>query len=1036
MNWLENRIFKILSFIVLLFFSWTFGGFFDLAFAVKYEIEKPPATSRQPKADKPEKNFSKTIDEILKIVQSVQTAQTVKEKKNKKQQLRAKKLEIKKQARVLKKQFKKTEKKLKKAGLPEEILQRHYDFVKQYEENLKELLANIDGIDNAQNDFDIDEKAEKARKFLNKVKPKKKHTPLDPNKLPHRTPETIFKEPRLNKKQFLEDSSQQSVVSSQENTKSQKQILVASNGPLTGLLDSPISNLKSQDPALLFQDVFPIPHSEFETPNLLLAQASNPPTSYDLAETIEVQFTSAITAKALELENNPVKIYNWVRNNIEFVPTYGSIQGADYCLQTKLCNAFDTASLLIALLRVSGIHARYVEGTVEIPIEKVKNWAGGFTDDNSALSFIASGGIPVGGIVSGGKIEKVQMEHIWVEAWIDMIPSQGAIHKQGDMWVPLDASYKQYNYSEGIDIQSEVSFDVESFVDQIINTATINEDESYATGVDSFFIQQTMEDYQTQVENYITQNYPDATVGDVLGKKEIITQNFPVLLGTLPYKPIIVGTKYSDMPDNLRHMLSFSVSLNNLLYDASPLIATKTLPELAGKQITLSYSPATQADEDVITSYLPKPHADGTPIDPSEMPASLPAYLINLKPELRIDGQVVAAGGAVMMGLTENFVMSFAYPGQSSNAVSNMIEAGEYLGIALDLGRISPEQMQAIKTKLETTKAKLEAEDFSGITKDNILGNLFYTTALSYYAELDIINYVQAKTIGVNIIRLPSENIFSFELDLAISFYNIPLSASPGGLAMDVDHNVHVVKSLDGDTEKPKQFMLASGQNSSALEHAVPEELFSTPESQAEGISAVKALKIANDQGIPIYTINQTNASIVIPQLQLESETISAIQNAVNAGKEVTVSKTDITYYDWTGHGYIIIDSYTGAGAYMISGGMSGAQLVEGISMLRSLLLGWLPWVNEPSVIFDSYGTAFDLIGEGLKGIYEFWVDYLDCIIKEVGELNVEMLITAMTGIVWSSAAFAKNHVVAGIVVYIFTIGGIMGYLFEKGLKC
>ncbi len=92
---------------------------------------------------------------------------------------------------------------------------------------------------------------------------------------------------------------------------------------------------------------------------MLLAQAS-PPTSDDLADTIEVQFTPEITAKAEELENNPVKIYNWVRNNIEFVPTYGSIQGADYCLQTKLCNAFDTASLLIALLRVSGIHARYV----------------------------------------------------------------------------------------------------------------------------------------------------------------------------------------------------------------------------------------------------------------------------------------------------------------------------------------------------------------------------------------------------------------------------------------------------------------------------------------------------------------------------------------------------------------------------------------------------------------------------------------------------------------------------------------------------
>ncbi len=165
---------------------------------------------------------------------------------------------------------------------------------------------------------------------------------------------------------------------------------MASNGPLDGLLSSPLPTTYDPSP-------------------ILLAQATNPPTAGDLAETIEVQFTPEITAKALELENNPLKIYNWVRNNIEFVPTYGSIQGANYCLQTKLCNAFDTASLLIALLRVSNIPARYVEGTVEIPIEKVKNWAGGFTDSMEAINLLASAGIPTTGNIVGGEIKSAWM---------------------------------------------------------------------------------------------------------------------------------------------------------------------------------------------------------------------------------------------------------------------------------------------------------------------------------------------------------------------------------------------------------------------------------------------------------------------------------------------------------------------------------------------------------------------------------------------------------------------------------------------------
>jgi len=48
----------------------------------------------------------------------------------------------------------------------------------------------------------------------------------------------------------------------------------------------------------------------------------------------------------------------------------------------------------------------------------------------------------------------------------------------------------------------------------------------------------------------------------------------------------------------------------------------------------------------------------------------------------------------------------------------------------------------------------------------------------------------------------------------------------------------------------------------------------------------------------------------------------------------VTVSKTNITYNGWTGVGYIIIDPLTGAGAYMISGGMSGAHLIVGALIL------------------------------------------------------------------------------------------------------
>jgi len=635
----------------------------------------------------------------------------------------------------------------------------------------------------------------------------------------------------------------------------------------------------------------------------------------------------AIRAKAAELGNKPVKIYEWVRNNIEYVPTYGSIQGADMCLQTKLCNDFDTASLLISLFRVSGVHARYVYGTIELPIDKVKNWAGGFTDTMSALGLLASAGIPTKGMTVGGEIKYVRLEHTWVEAFIDYIPSRGSRHKtgEGDTWIPLDASFKQYAYTQGIDIKTAVSFDAQTFIDQVKNTATINEAQGYVTSVNSLLVQQTMQDYQSRVQSYISQNYPNATVGDVLGKKEIVKQEFPYLLGTLPYRPIVKGATYSSIPDSKRHKITFKVTKD--LYDSetgTPINIIKSLPELAGKKLTLSYSPATPQDEATINSYLPKPHTDGTPIQPNELPSSLPAYLINLKPELRIDGQVVATGTAVTMGKTETFTMTFSGPGQNANdVITNDIQAGEYLGIGLDLGRISQEQMTALKTKLETTKTKLQAQDYVHLNKDSILGDMLYSAALSFHAELEDMNAISSKLIGIVAITLPSEIHCSTELKVK-TLWGIPLSVSPGGLTMDADRLVSLSKALDGDAEKPKQFMFMSGMNSSELEHSIPEKLFSLPDYAAQGISAVKALRLANEQGIATYLISSSNIDSIAPQLQLDNGTISDITSAVNSGKEVLVSKSDITFNEWTGCGYVIIDPATGAGAYMISGGLNG----------------------------------------------------------------------------------------------------------------
>jgi transglutaminase-like putative cysteine protease len=301
-----------------------------------------------------------------------------------------------------------------------------------------------------------------------------------------------------------------------------------------------------------------------------------------------VQLTAEIMALAASLANNPVKIYNWVHDNIEFLPTYGSIQGSLMTLQTKRGNTFDTASLLIALLRAANIPARYGYGTVQIPIARVMNWVGGVTVPEAALQMLGQGGIPNIGLVQGGAITAVKLEHVWVEAWVDFEPSRGAVHREGDTWVPLDAAFKQYQYTAGMDLQGQISFDAQAFVNQVTASAQVNGVEGWVDGLDHSVIQNILTTYQVQIDTYVTTQKPNATVGDVLGTKTIVPARRPVLAMGLPYMVVVRGNVWTQIPDTLRHQFRFhlyATALDQIL-DAPILSLTQSLPTLAGKKLT------------------------------------------------------------------------------------------------------------------------------------------------------------------------------------------------------------------------------------------------------------------------------------------------------------------------------------------------------------------------------------------------------------------------------------------------------------------
>lgn len=132
-----------------------------------------------------------------------------------------------------------------------------------------------------------------------------------------------------------------------------------------------------------------------------------------------------ISAAAERLPADPAKIAAWVRAEIEDVPFHASAIGAAGCLRDRRCGAFDSASLLAALLRAKRIPARLVYGVVEADASVVAHGMLGGGSRQELVDAMHLGGVPV----QDAGTARVRFEHVWVRtrastaaAWTDLDP--------------------------------------------------------------------------------------------------------------------------------------------------------------------------------------------------------------------------------------------------------------------------------------------------------------------------------------------------------------------------------------------------------------------------------------------------------------------------------------------------------------------------------------------------------------------------------------------------------------------------------------
>lgn len=639
--------------------------------------------------------------------------------------------------------------------------------------------------------------------------------------------------------------------------------------------------------------------------------APAPVSPADLAETEDVQITPEIQALAASLGNKPLAIYDWVRNNIEFYATHGSVQGSQLTLELKRGNATDISSLLIALLRAAGIPARYVMGTINMPAADVLDWLGGVPNTDFAQEVLGSGAIPNVAIVDGsGSIISFDIEHVWVEAYVDMIPSRGALHVDGDTWVKMDASFKKYNIVPASNLINDVPIDgaLASFQASL----TVDESLGQLTDYDDDATKDVLSDWAIQANNYLDTNGIAQTPAAVLGSKNIIQKNHSSLPGTLPFNVVSHGSQIANLPASIRHkvqVIGYASSFDRAL--GSPdFNVTVNLSSLGSKRLGLTFASATPGDEAVLQAAR------------DSGAASLPISSVNVVPKIKVNDTIINSGSSIRMG-SDYFLDVIMNGPDGSKTLQYDVIAGDEIVVGVTGNGFNSDVLQK---RLDNNPVVTSAE-------------YLHQVNLHYWAEVDLLNANSAKGMDGYIVRLPSVGLFSSPLTVSYLF-GFPNTGVYASKFMDVKWSY--IGAAANTPETKVALVKQAGFNGSYMEGTTFDQFEGTltGKTQVKAIDSMKLLAAASHQGIPLYRITSANKATVFPLLNLDPNVESNINSALATGQTVLAPRDNVNLGPWSGTGYILQNEATGEGAYLISGGLNGGGMPDCVEELVWKIVG------------------------------------------------------------------------------------------------
>ena len=609
----------------------------------------------------------------------------------------------------------------------------------------------------------------------------------------------------------------------------------------------------------------------------------------DTAAAPEAPVSNEIATLAQSLNWNPVSIYEYVKNNIETEWYWGCMKGAEDTLHQKSGNDCDQAALLTALLRASGFPTRYVRGVIQFfpDIERTKNLTG-IDDPAKIAEFFQKAGIPYMPVIAGGTISNIQVEHVWVESLIPYSNYRGAvIDANGKTWLGLDTSVKVkgYTYNNAPDLLEDagISSQLSGVRDAYLGIV------SFGTGSTPLELKQTPLEYlQSRINAELETQNSQLRYADLQRSRELVPEVLNILPASTQFTLIKATNEYTRVPDELLHQIRFAATdLNkNELF-------TITLPsyKLSNQQIAVSYEPETVQDQKIIDSYG---GLDNTP-----------AYLVRLRPILKISNQQSVVGkDGLPMGSEYDLNVELQVPGAGSTA--EKIRNTHIVGNLCTIGIVA---QKAVSNQLSAESSELNAE------------GLLFQEAQNYIDRWNKSEDELASLFHLTIAR-PIPTVVTLGGVIDVTY----LMGMPHGITWKgdfVDASLRAVEVITR-TEDPdnwtRLFMQFSSLQGSVLEHKIFEDDW-----RVTGVSTAKLIQIAN-QGAGLINIDGSDIDTVLPTLPVDDSIKEDIINSVNQNQTIRIPKSAMVYQDWSGIGYVKEDPDTGESGWMLSGSIAGGM--------------------------------------------------------------------------------------------------------------